>query len=64
MCVIDEIARKRYQQQMFNMMMRGLRLGDMPRILIATGTLVSVGPAPWFAFACSSCRSVCGCTGA
>jgi phage terminase large subunit-like protein len=40
LCVIDEIARLRYQQQMFGMMMLGLRLAS------------------------SSCRSVCGCTGA
>jgi hypothetical protein len=26
----------RYQQQVFDMMMLGLRLGDMPRVLIAT----------------------------
>jgi phage terminase large subunit-like protein len=64
LCVIDEIARMRYQQQMVDMMMLGLRLGDMPRILIATTPLVSVRPAPWLAFASSSCRSVCGCTGA
>src|SRR5215468_6833519 len=36
LCVIDEIARMRYQQQVFDMMMLGLRLGDMPRVLIAT----------------------------
>src|SRR5215467_1599748 len=36
LCVIDEIARMRYQQQVFDMMMMGLRLGDMPRVLIAT----------------------------
>ena len=35
-CVIDEIARMRYQQQVFDMMMMGLLLGDMPRVLIAT----------------------------
>jgi phage terminase large subunit-like protein len=40
LCAIDEIARMRYQQQMFDMMMLGLRLGDMPRILIATRPLV------------------------
>jgi hypothetical protein len=112
LCVIDEIARMRYQQQMFDMMVLGLRLGDMPRILIAhhpihekagsssaitwyrifvvascrkrpcengdCGThaasgsrfvmqrsgvgsedFVPVHPAPWLAFASSSCRSVC-----
>jgi phage terminase large subunit-like protein len=26
----------RYQQQVFDMMMMGLRLGDKPRVLIAT----------------------------
>jgi phage terminase large subunit-like protein len=36
LCVIDEIARMRYQQQVFDMMMMGLRLGDMLRVLIAT----------------------------
>jgi phage terminase large subunit-like protein len=36
LCVIDEIARMRYQQQVFDMMMLSLRLGDMPRVLIAT----------------------------
>jgi hypothetical protein len=34
--VIDEIARMRYQQSVFNTMMLGLRLGDRPRVLIAT----------------------------
>jgi hypothetical protein len=62
MCVTDQIARMRYQQQMFDMMMLGLRLGDMARILIATTPLVTVRPAPWLALAfASSCRSVCGC---
>ncbi|OKO73046.1 hypothetical protein AC630_29700 [Bradyrhizobium sp. AS23.2] len=50
------------QQQMFAMIMLGFRLGDMPRILIATTPLVSVRSAPWLAFA-SCCRSVRGCTG-
>jgi phage terminase large subunit-like protein len=36
LCVIDEIARMRYQQAVFDTMMLGLRLGDKPRILIAT----------------------------
>ncbi|MGY8682674.1 terminase family protein [Bradyrhizobium sp. UFLA05-153] len=36
MCVIDEIARMRYQQAVFDMAMMGLRLGDKPRMLIAT----------------------------
>src|SRR5215472_2981279 len=35
-CVIDEIARMRYQQAVFDTMMLGLRLGDRPRVLIAT----------------------------
>lgn len=34
--VIDEIARMRYQQNVFDNAMLGLRLGDKPRILIAT----------------------------
>ena len=34
--VIDEIARCRYQQEIFDMAMMGLRLGDKPRMLIAT----------------------------
>src|SRR5262245_37554373 len=34
--VIDEIARMRYQQSVFDTMMLGLRLGDRPRVLIAT----------------------------
>ena len=38
LCVIDEIARMRYQQQVFDMMMMGLRLGDEPLVLIATHT--------------------------
>ena len=36
LCVIDEIARMRYQQAVFDTMMLGLRLGDKPRVLIAT----------------------------
>src|SRR5262252_5923936 len=32
----DEIARTRYQQGVFDTMMLGLRLGDRPRVLIAT----------------------------
>lgn len=36
LCVVDEIARMRYQQQVFDMAMMGLRLGDKPRLLIAT----------------------------
>jgi phage terminase large subunit-like protein len=36
LCVIDEIARMRYQQAVFDTMMLGLRLGDQPRVLIAT----------------------------
>ncbi len=34
--VIDEIARMRYQQAVFDNMMLGLRLGDKPRVLLAT----------------------------
>ena len=36
LCVIDEIARMRYQQSVFDTMMLGLRLGDRPRVLTAT----------------------------
>jgi phage terminase large subunit-like protein len=36
LAVIDELGRMRYQQEVFDMMMMGLRLGDMPRVLIAT----------------------------
>jgi len=36
MCAIDELGRMRYQQQVFDMAMMGLRLGPMPRIMIAT----------------------------
>jgi phage terminase large subunit-like protein len=36
LAVIDEIGRMRYQQEVFDMMMFGLRLGDKPRVLIAT----------------------------
>src|SRR5215472_15738054 len=36
LCVIDEIARMRYQQTVFDTMMLGLRLGDKPRMLAAT----------------------------
>lgn len=36
LCVIDEIGRMRYQQEVFDMMMMGLRLGDKPRALIGT----------------------------
>lgn len=36
LCVVDEIGRMRYQQSVFDMMMMGLRLGDKPRVLIAT----------------------------
>ena len=36
MAIVDEIARMRYQAEVWDMMMLGLRLGDMPRVLIAT----------------------------
>ena len=36
LCIIDEIARMRYQQQVFDTVMLGLRLCDKPRVLIAT----------------------------
>jgi phage terminase large subunit-like protein len=36
LCVIDEIGRMRYQQAVFDTMMLGLRLGDKPRVLLAT----------------------------
>src|SRR5262245_45888447 len=36
LAVIDEIARMRYQQAVFDNMMLGLRLGDKPRVLVAT----------------------------
>jgi len=36
LAVIDELGRMRYQQEVFDMMMLGLRLGDKPRVLIAT----------------------------
>src|SRR6516162_1264842 len=36
MVIVDEIARMRYQQAVFDTMMLGLRLGDRPRVLIAT----------------------------
>jgi phage terminase large subunit-like protein len=36
MVIVDEIARMRYQQSVFDTMMLGLRLGDWPRVLIAT----------------------------
>src|SRR6516165_10578707 len=36
LAVIDEIGRMRYQQAVFDNMMLGLRLGDRPRVLIAT----------------------------
>jgi phage terminase large subunit-like protein len=35
-CIVDEIGRMRYQQQVFDMAMMGLRLGDKPRMLLAT----------------------------
>jgi len=35
-CLIDEIGRMRYQQAVFDMAMMGLRLGDKPRIMLAT----------------------------
>ena len=34
--IVDEIARMRYQQSVFDTMVLGLRLGDRPRALIAT----------------------------
>jgi len=34
--LIDEIGRMRYQQAVFDMAMMGLRLGDKPRIMLAT----------------------------
>jgi len=36
MCIIDEIARMRYQQEVFDMAYMGTRLGDKPRLLLAT----------------------------
>jgi phage terminase large subunit-like protein len=36
LCVIDEIARMRHQSQVFDNAMLGLRLGERPRLLIAT----------------------------
>lgn len=36
LAIVDEIGRMRYQQQVFDMAMMGLRLGDLPRLLIAT----------------------------
>src|SRR5215472_11819987 len=36
LCIIDEIGRMRYQQSVFDTMMLGLRLGDRPRVLLAT----------------------------
>jgi hypothetical protein len=36
MVIVDEIARMRYQQSVFDTMMLGLRLGDSPRVLIVT----------------------------
>lgn len=36
LCVVDEIGRMRYQQQVFDNAMMGLRLGDKPRIVIGT----------------------------
>ena len=36
LAVIDEIGRMRYQQEVFDMTMMGLRLGDKPRMLLAT----------------------------
>ena len=36
LAVIDEIARCRYAQEIFDMTMLGLRLGDAPRLLVAT----------------------------
>jgi phage terminase large subunit-like protein len=36
LAIIDEIGRMRYQQDVFDMAFLGLRLGDKPRMLIAT----------------------------
>src|SRR5262249_177591 len=36
LCLIDEIARMRYQQEVFEQAFMGLRLGDKPRMFIAT----------------------------
>jgi phage terminase large subunit-like protein len=36
LCIIDEIGRMRYQQAVFDMAMMGLRLGDKPRMFLAT----------------------------
>ena len=36
LCLIDEIGRMRYQQATFDMSMMTLRLGDKPRIMLAT----------------------------
>jgi len=36
LCVIDEIARMRYQAEVFDMAFMGTRLGDKPRMLLAT----------------------------
>jgi phage terminase large subunit-like protein len=36
LAVVDELARMRYQQQVFDNAMLGLRLGDKPRLLVST----------------------------
>jgi phage terminase large subunit-like protein len=36
MMMIDEIARMRYQQAVFDNAMLGMRLGDKPRLLVST----------------------------
>src|SRR5262245_20169183 len=36
LAIIDEIARMRYQAEVWDMMMLGLRLGDKPRVFLAT----------------------------
>jgi phage terminase large subunit-like protein len=46
MVIVDEIARMRYQQSVFDTMMLGLRLGDRPRVLIATTPRAIREPGP------------------
>jgi len=36
LCLIDEIARMRYQQEVFDMAFMGMRLGEKPRMFLAT----------------------------
>ena len=52
LAVVDELARMRYQQQVFDNAMLGLRLGDKPRLLVST----TPRPTPFMKKLVGTCR--------